>query len=270
MQHDIKQLFPTWCNDGEGVYDLCLSNDIDSLVSCALLEQVKSYKINYFYDFYSFWQIEKSNKSAIAVDVDLMKGRCWANHVVMLSSRDLVNPESANLNNVLQINRENYTSKYTGSTTLQIMSYYGIPLPEKEEARMILLAIDGSYKGFYSDRFRDTYLKWLQILEFKELVELLKHKRIEDFHSIIHKYNLRNKIYMNEQGVLDTEIFIDALSDVLELDLMLPWSQFEKVRDFKRKSLYLDNDDLLTKKKISKMVSCALIFKNKLCYTISS
>ncbi|WP_259498784.1 hypothetical protein [Desulfofundulus thermocisternus] len=260
-------MFPSWCDDGEGVYDLCLSDDLDSLISCMLLEKVKGYKINYFYDFSSFWQIEKSSRPAIAVDVDLTKGKCWGNHVTALSQKDSVNEQAANLNSVLKISRDNYFEKYAGNTILQIISYYGIPLPQKEEARMVLLAVDGSYRGFYSDKFRDTYLKWLEILEFDELIQLLEYKTVEDFHWIIDKYNLYKKIYMNDQGILDTEIFIDALSDVLELDLMLPWSQFEKVRDFKRKSLYLDSEDPLNKKKINKMVSCALVRRNYLCYT---
>ena len=267
MQHEIKQLFPKWCWDSEEVYDLCLSDDIDSLVACALLEQLKGYKINYFYDFSSFWQIEDSNKPAIAVDVDLTKGKCWSNHVTMLSSRDSVNPESANLNNVLQISRDNYTSKYAGSTTLQIMSYYGIPLPKKEEARMIFLAIDSAFKGFYADKFKESNKKYLHMLEFDELIELLEHKTIDDFHRIKTKYNLHKKIYVNDQGILDTEICVDMLSDVLELDLWLPWSQFEKTKNFKRKSLDLYENDPLSKKNTVDIVSCALIFRNKLCYT---
>ena len=49
MKSKIKEMFPEWCSDDKKKYELILTDDIDSLVSCALLNKIKGYKINYFY-----------------------------------------------------------------------------------------------------------------------------------------------------------------------------------------------------------------------------
>lgn len=40
MKSKIKERFPQWCSDNED-YELMLTDDIDSLVSCALLKKLK-------------------------------------------------------------------------------------------------------------------------------------------------------------------------------------------------------------------------------------
>ena len=43
-------MFPQWIDTNEE-YVTCLSDDIDSLVSCKLLEKYKGWEVGYFYNF---------------------------------------------------------------------------------------------------------------------------------------------------------------------------------------------------------------------------
>ena len=153
MHQELKDKFPTWVNDPEhGKYNLCCSNDLDSLVSCALLRELKGYPINYFYDFRTLYKADREdNRKAIGVDMALASsGRCWDNHVTLARWDSKSNPMAANPNNIFNINAGNkteYVKKYAMSTTLLIYSYYDIPLPKSTEAQKILLAIDTGHQG---------------------------------------------------------------------------------------------------------------------------
>lgn len=262
MKQEIKQLFPSFCANDEA-HDLMLSNDIDSLLSCLLLERIKGYKINYFYNWTEFYRTDKSRNKILGVDVDLHKLRCWSNHVTMLSANDIVNSDSANINNVLKISRDNYKHKYAGSTLLQIMSFYNIPLPASEKARMLLLAVDCTFKGWYNPDFQNILKKYLEILEYEQLIEVLSKYKIENFYSIIENYNLHKKLYVDESGFLDTEINLTGISEVLEQEILLPWNSFKLIKKIEKKPLQLDCDGTYTKNKIdNRLFSLALVAKN--------
>ncbi len=73
MDKSTTKILPQWYKDFTKK-DLILSNDIDSLLSIKLLEQVNpEWKLKYFYDFDSglFYTGEKKGKSADAVGVDI-------------------------------------------------------------------------------------------------------------------------------------------------------------------------------------------------------
>lgn len=48
MKQEIKQKFPKWVDNNKKYY-MCLTDDLDSLMSCILLEQIKGYEISHFY-----------------------------------------------------------------------------------------------------------------------------------------------------------------------------------------------------------------------------
>lgn len=267
MIEQIKGAFPEWVNDTEENYELMLTDDIDSLVSCALLRKIKGYEINYFYDFKSIYEINDSQNKAIAVDASLTQGKCWDNHVTMLSRKDSVNKESANLNNILEINRDNYFQKFCGSTAIQIWSYYGLPLPESEEGKMALLAIDGGFLGHYDTRFIEIHSKYLNAMEFSELIEVLERHTKSEFFQLEQKYNLKRKIELNKDGRLSTNIDLSALEGLFLLDLKLPNQQFTIRNEFSRDYPTQLGYGNYIKDDFPEMLSVALINKNRVAFT---
>jgi hypothetical protein len=245
-------------------YDLILSNDVDSLYSCILLEQVKGYEINYFYDFRNLYQFMTSQNECIGVDIDLIEGYCISNHVTRLSEQDKYNPKALNLNNT--ITNDTYKGKYSGSTALYLHRLLKFPLPTTEQGKMILLAIDAGYKGFYNPDFRDIHKHYLvDILGFEELYILCQKYTLEDFINIIIKYNLNGKIRFNNGG-LQTNIKLKELQEVLGLPFFMPINRFTKIKEFDYISRPITNEK--TKQEIdSDIFSLALTKKNYVNYS---
>ncbi|SKA99928.1 hypothetical protein SAMN05443428_13913 [Caloramator quimbayensis] len=245
-------------------YDLILSNDIDSLYSCILVEQVKGYRINYFYDFRSLYQSEQTGNDYIGVDIDLMEGYCLSNHVTRLSEQDKYNPDAFNLNNT--ITNDNYIQKYSGSTALYLYKLFKLPLPKTEEGKLILLAIDAGYKGYYIPNFRNIFKHNLvDVLGFEELYFLCQKYTLEDFINIIIKYNLNGKIWFNNGG-LQTNIKLKELQEVLGLPFFMPKNKFTKIKEFEYISKPITNET--TKDELdSNIFSLALTRKNYVNYS---
>lgn len=270
MKHELVFDFPLWVDDKEIDYSLCLSNDIDSLLSCIYLKQIKGYNISHFYDFRNIYRAI-NNKNVIGVDIALHKGKTWDNHVTMLNDTDYCNKDSANINNILGINRDNYFTKYCGSTLLEILSYYDVDISDySEEAKMILLAIDSTFKGYYSAYSNDIkankfYL--CEVLEFKELYNILENHNSKDFYDIINKYGLNKNIYI-ENEILETEIDLAALSKVFLFDIDLPKDKFIKTKDLDNLSKkLLAGDYSYYKTENSNIFSMALTGQNYLSYS---
>lgn len=223
MQQELKDKFPSWVNDQEqGKFNLCLSNDIDSLIGCQVLSNLKGYKINHFYDFSALYTADiEDNRRAIGVDMALNSGRCFDNHVTKVSHNSEVNPLAANPNNLMNIhagNRDAYTQKYALSTAIFIWSHYNLPLPQSEEAKMVLISLDGGHSGHF--RFPDAHRFWLQQLGLEELGEVLGRHERSEFDSLFGKYNLHRPICI-ENGQLKTDINLSALSSLLNIDLAI-------------------------------------------------
>lgn len=271
MNEEYKDKFPIWVNEDLTEYTMCLSNDIDSLLSCVYLKRIKGYDISHFYDFSNTYR-RLDNKKVIGIDIALHRGRCWDNHVTMFNINDYYNPLSANLNNICGISRENYFSKYCGSTLLEILSYYDIDISQySEEAKMILLAIDSTFKGYYSKYENDNkankhYL--CEVLQLQELYNLLLTKKRQDFYDIINKYKLNESIYINENGILETSIDLAGLSKVFLFAINLPKGKFEKRKEFKNLTYKMDANDFTScKKRNSNLFSLACTGKNFISYS---
>ncbi|GAB7386852.1 hypothetical protein BSNK01_06880 [Bacillaceae bacterium] len=237
MKKEIREKFPAWCND-TGDYVLCMTDDIDSLFSVALLRKVKGYEVNYFYSFDTLYQIKEIKKQVIGVDVAVTNDRkCWDNHVTLFNSNDKPNQNAANLNNIMRISRENYFRKYAMGTHLQIISYYSIfdYTCLQDEQKLILWAIDSSYLGHYSPYINDrmAHRKYIEILEIEEMADVLDRYKPSDFREIQQEYRLNEKIKVNEYGYLETEIALEKLQSLFScLDLSLPKERFTKRYEF--------------------------------------
>ncbi|MCR1933881.1 hypothetical protein NSA27_04085 [Clostridium tepidum] len=257
MKKEIKQKFPSWINEDTN-YKMCLSDDLDSLFSCIILNKIKGYEIKYFYDFNSLYYIKtRQTDKIIGVDMDLVNNkRCWGNHVT------LENPNSANLNTIMGINRNNYTSKFAGSTLLTILSYYNVDLSQCTEKQLeILISIDVAFKQYYFNKnlFKKYYCDILEYPIFSKIIE--KHDK-EYFYNIIKEYRLNEHIYIKDNK-LHTNIELDKLGELFpKLSFSLPKNEFKKKRDFK----IIQNT--YQKHEQEEIFSCARTYKNKLRYSI--
>ena len=265
MDANVKNKFPDWLKDNKTKYCLCLSDDIDSLISCIILNKVKDYKIQYFYDFKGIYRNEFLNKKKkrIGIDMDLGncsdgKGkRCWSNHVTLIK-----NNNAANLNTICDIGTNNYYKKYAGSTELQILSYYGVNISDlSEEAKMILLAIDSTYLMYYFNQSNCKY--WLcDILGMQELFNLIEIHSKEEFIELQKEYNLKEKIIIDDSGYLNTDIDLEGLSKLFGTSFFLPEFRFELEHNFYSKSLNINDYRMQEQELKSKIFSNALTNKN--------
>lgn len=262
MLQEYKSKFPKWCSDDTTPFSCCLSDDLDSLLSCRLLEKIKGYPINYFYDFTNLYQTENANGKALGVDIDFTTGRCWGNHVTLLSENNTVNTQCAGLNNVCKINRNNYTSKYAGSVLAQIISFYDVLLPQNEKQLMFLLCVDSGFKGYYSG-FRTTNIKWLEVLQMEPMIEILKKHTIEDFEALQKEYKMNKKIYLDEDGFLKSELPLEKISDLLGVEVKLPDEHFE----IKNKFIVGKTSNFSRFEVTKNIVSLALTYKNYAKFT---
>lgn len=233
MQKQLKDKFPEWCKDSQqGKYNLCMSDDLDSLLSCLILNKLFGYEVKYFYDFDSIYSAPHIHKPTVCIDIAIEQGMTWDNHVVKIMPNDKVNPQSANINAINGINRNNYFTKYAGSTLLQIFSYYNIPIPNSREARLILLAIDSSYMGHYNKDFKDTHRRYMEQLELYELIDVLEQETsVQAYNDVKRKYNLNGKISVNN-GYLNTTIDLVAIQGLFDVDLKLSEESFIKSYEF--------------------------------------
>nr|WP_254849707.1 hypothetical protein [Bacillus cereus] len=269
MLKEFKEKFPQWVNEN-GDYTVCLSDDLDSLVGASILKSIKGYEIKHFYDFTNFYSVDGDKRKAIGVDIALEKGMTWDNHVVRLSRYGKVNTLSANPNVIENIDRHNYTKKYAMSTALLMWSFYGLPLPESDEGKMLLLSIDSSYKGHYIG-FKVVQNEWLRKLGFEGLIDIQNKYTLKDFTNIKKKYNSSMKIeFVN--GQLQTEMYLEGISKVLGLPIELPICCFKKRKRFQKERIELRNyssctKDMLEEKYKKEIFSMALTQKNTISLT---
>lgn len=235
MNDKYLEQIPKWYTSEDTQFDLILSDDIDSLTSCAVINQAKHWNIEYFYNFNSMGTTNNGVNEMVGVDIARCSGKTFDNHVVMFHIDDEFNPESINPNIIKNITRYNYSYKYCGSTALLVWSLYNRPLPVSEEGKMILLAIDYTHKGFYSSNstFNDMNKRYLcDMFGFEELYEVEQRHKSYEFDDIAKKYNLYQKIN-HPKGILTTSLKLDAISEQLELKIELPTNTFYEHSNYK-------------------------------------
>lgn len=268
MNEKLKDSFPLWCSNMEqGQNTLMLTDDLDSLMGCAIEKYVKGNDINYFYNFNRIYVADRSDeRKAIGIDLALHRGKSWCNHVVRINKDDYVNPQTANINVINNIHSGNYTTKYAMSTALLMWSYYGLPLPKTREGKMLLLAIDSGFLGHYDDRFKQVHNEYLRQLGFDELIDLLNETDKWEFGELQRKYNTKAKIQLNNEGYLQTTLPLAELQGFFDFPLELPTQQFTLRNQFEDSmgSTY----SIKSKNQIDKtIISFALTGRNKFKFT---
>lgn len=262
MKKEYVEKLPSWYKN-KGQYQTVLSDDIDGLVSTALLRRNCDWTIEYFYDFNALYvsdeYLNKIDKHATRVWADVsfvLKDRdemTFDNHVNRVHKDDhinklMINPNLINTDkksNYIKYNgvtNDNYQEKYGGSTALLIWSLYENELPKTELGKMVLLTIDAAFKGYYSDitshQLRNLFFIWkmfefdeLNTMKPKESYVLRRHSK-EEFYKLIADYHLSRKTRINNEGYLETDLDLNWLSEILELDITLPKKHFNKLIEF--------------------------------------
>lgn len=270
MEEELRSLFPKWVDDPTaGKYLLCLGDDLDSLAGCSLLHELKGYEVNYFYDFNKLYVLDREvKKSAIGVDMALIEGKCWDNHVVKIHRNDEVNPQSANINALLGYHQSNFTDKFCGSTVLQMYAYYGLPLPKTFIGKRALLCIDSTYLGFYREAFKDTCISHLEKLGLYQLVHVLEQSTELEFKILQKDFNMKSKIILSKDKQLQTKMDLVTLGRLLDLDLTLP-SQPLKVSMTFPKAKQAEVSYGVKRKQLGDCFTFALTTTKKVKYTLN-
>ncbi|MCM1526692.1 MAG: hypothetical protein NC091_05540 [Bacteroides sp.] len=260
-------------------YDVVLSDDVDGLISTSALKFSKNWDVEYFYDFEKFYIADeiyfKENKSVTRVWADVSvvtkdDEKTFDNHVNRVNLNDYTNPNAINPNIIENITNENYYDKYLGSTALLIWSLYNIPLPESELGKMILLAIDTAFKGFYGlDQYKRANKHFLcDVLGMEDLYEVLKRHSKNEFYEIIGKYNLNAKIRLNDEGYLETDLDVKFLSDMLGIPIQLPVKKMTEWRSLDTKFTGKKYFCLKSIKDIPRLATIAFTGKNEISYSV--
>ncbi|WP_195509665.1 hypothetical protein [Clostridium tyrobutyricum] len=229
MNKEIIKRLPNWINT-VGQYCLCLSDDLDSLFSCYYLTKYKKWNIKYFYDFYNIYAAGNEilpQKETIAVDADLVNGKCFGNHVGQYED----NPNCINLNKYNNITQYNYTEKFAGSTLITVLSILNVDINKfTEEQQAILLCIDSMFLSYYFSKSQASYYIDT-ILGYKKLIDILEKHDKQYFYNLQDKYKLKEKIYLDGWGLLQTDIKLDEISTLFNIKLELPQMDFDIVQE---------------------------------------
>ena len=276
MKKEYTERVPQWYNENDKKFDLILSDDIDGLLTTSLLHYViPNWEVNYFYDFNKLYAIDeifaKENKSRTRVwcDVSILENEMsFDNHVARIDANDFYNPLAINPNIFTDVTNENYTSKYCGSTALVVWSLYNLPLPKTEEGKMILLAIDSTFRGYYSDRFRPRNKFYLcDVLNMPELYEVQERHTKHDFLQVIAKHEISRKvIYDNENRRIVTELDMQEIGKLLDVELKLPEKKFRQCIAFEQGTCNLAEYDSV-KEIHNRIATLAITHRNEAKYS---
>lgn len=207
-------------------HGLCLTDDIDSLASCKVLKELFGIDIYGFYSFDTYYLSEnRTNQKLIGVDLDLAKHKAFSNHVTYIQ-----NPEIISLNK--GIDRSNYYTKFAGSTLITILSLYNVNLDKlTDEQLQLLLAVDSAYLQYHFNS--NLFIRYYRdILEYPRFIDIAKNTIKREFKQIQSKYGLYAKIYIDDNGYLQTSIELEELSNIFGIDLLLPTEKFIPVQQY--------------------------------------
>lgn len=287
MNIKYKEQLPLWVTSIEKDYGLILSNDIDSLASCCLLQKETNWKIKaVMLHYFNKYKIEKLGadespldyfgvlerglkfSGLIGVDLALMDGKSFDNHLQIYEDNIYPNPKSVNINNVCLVNRENYKKKYAASTFLMLWSIFNYPdAGISDDLKMLLLSVDAGFKGFYKKTFRE-YLEhyMIDVLELPNLYDFLAYHDMQDFYDFHRKMNLGRKIYLDGNSYLDSNINIQAIQKIfdnnnIEINLQLPTEQFHR-------SFYCRSMESTTFPTEKNIFTLSLTAKNQFKYSV--
>lgn len=266
MKQAIKERLPSWYRDLSN-HAAILTGDIDSLMGYHFIRKLFGCNIAGFFTFKQYYEskeIEVNNKLLFGIDLSILQGKTFDNHLTHFHKNDY----AINLNNQYC---NKYYQKFPFSTTLLILSLYDFDLESfTDEQLKILLAIDSSFKGYYTDneRFTKVYISWLDKLDIRFLEDrIFKHMTIENFRDMQQKYNLNGIIKVDDRGYLRTNIKLDELSRVFTDKIELPQHKFKLKHTYTYKIINPIYEAIPNREHI---ISMAWTEKNKLRLTLKN
>ena len=262
MDKILYDRFPTWSKEKQEGHFMLGTDDLDSQATQSILNQVFGYEQNMYANREGIYIINPSIKKHIGVDLALLNSyKTYDNHVTLLNSESIVNENSANINSVLKINRDNYHRKCAFSTLLQVMSLLDVPLPKTDEGKKFLLSIDSSHFGHYDDRFKKVHNMYMEILGFTELIDICnKYSKAQISH-------MRKGEYLTFYDGLLTynHYYKEHAEKHLGYEIYLPKEKFKKIADCDAiRTNPLEIEDCT---KNPKVFSCAYTRKDYISYT---
>ncbi|SHJ03211.1 hypothetical protein SAMN02745751_01604 [Dethiosulfatibacter aminovorans DSM 17477] len=209
---------------------LILTDDIDSLLSCAILNQLFNIQVGGFFSWETLYLTkEHAWLDPIYIDCDLSKGKCFGNHFTVIE-----NPEAMNMNTIRKIKRNGYCRKYPFSTTLLILSLYNIDLSNMTDEQLkILIAIDSAYQGFYTknEYFKSIWINWAKSMKLDIFIDLLERTNKSEFQDINVKYNLKAKLRIRDDKLIGTSLKVREIQKIfpdINLSVNLKGLEFEE------------------------------------------
>ena len=262
MQKDVYDKFPQWSKEKQTGYFMAGTDDLDSQATQSILNRVFGYEQNMYVTRSGIYMIDTTQDKHIGVDLACLGNRyTYDNHVTLRDKGSISNPNSANVNAIYKITSDNYFNKCAFSTLLQVMSLLDIPLPKSEEGKMFLLSIDSSHFGHYDNRFKYVHNKWMEVLGFTELIDVMNRHTKEKISA------MRKGEYLAFQNGKLTykEENKDWAERHLGYEIYLPKERFTQVAEL---ATDWKNPRLIDDVTHDKMVfSCAYTGKNKLSYS---
>ncbi|MEK4628707.1 hypothetical protein MKZ17_10920 [Solibacillus sp. FSL R7-0682] len=263
MIKQLKDKFPSWTKEKQESYYLSGTDDLDSLATMSILNQVFGYEQNMYVTRDGIYMLDTSIKNHIGVDLACLGDRyTYDNHVTLRDNKSKKNPNSANINSVLGITSINYHQKCAFSTLLQVMSLYDIPLPSTDEGKMFLLSIDSSHYGHYDSKYQGIHNNYIRQLGYDELINIMNKYTKEEISSMrMNEYLTFNNGYLTYE-----EPYKSHAEKLLGYELILPTQQFKQVA--KLETNYSDCPFLIGDVTHDNMMfSCAFTGQSKLSYT---
>lgn len=282
MNKEIKEKFPKWCEDTSENYGVVMSDDLDSLMCYLLQKKMFNREVSHFFFangkkptqiLYKANNSKYDFKQIIALDCAFeMNMKCWDNHIVKIKNTDSTNENSANLNRILNIKRNNTLDKACISSFITMLSYYEVDISNWTKDQLaVLCSIDGlycpiqNYKSYPTVDLRKIHRKNLIHLDYEFLADFIE-ENLEYILKLKEDLGLEKKIYVNKDGKLETDIKINQLSEMFKgvfQKVELPQKEFIEKREMKKELITVG--DYSTKENIiekGNVFNFALVLKN--------
>lgn len=235
---------PTWYKDKTNKYHTILTDDIDSLLSCAILKQIMGWSVEEIFLLkkkvkgHEGQDLKGKTKNATQSEGIASIWHCTKANVSIIISQDfqILITKTKNLliqilwrishDKIIQRNMQGQQYYYFGHCTVYKKKVWQM------KQWWCCSQSTAAFLGYYSSRYRQYIKHYLvDVLDLPEFYHCIERHEKEEFYAIQDKYRLREKITLKKGHVI-TKIDIDAINDILlwdtdtNLHIELPQDKF--------------------------------------------
>lgn len=169
---DRKQIIERFSpfNHPNSVQGIIIGNDLDALLSAALLKEVFGWNVVAVYDYRTLWydpdcQFIKNLKAGVylAVDLDIYRSSIPSigHHILQLTAEDCLeqHAQTLNPNFIFGVDCRNFRSKYPLGTIHFLRWLFEMELERRGE--LLCWLADSAYINAQAHRFRENVSNWL-------------------------------------------------------------------------------------------------------------